>query len=245
MIPQKRHGGVGSRWAETAGSTFQRELEPNRSHGCKSRVTRSLTRVGLFSAVVLVMAVAAGLPALAKGPSQAVIEGPGISSPVALREPGEATIGPELAAMVQKSGFFVGLWCRTCETRLDHRPPGALGRRYTVTYTMTITTKERTRSSNVGQYVFPYATPRPVTYMPADQRFWAGTRTAGGWFIARSGLRRLFVDLGLTTNATSATRAVETEAVSRRPLVERDHPLTALWLAVALGALAAAPTLIW
>jgi hypothetical protein len=110
---------------------------------------------------------------------------------------------------------------------------------------MTITTKERKRSSNVVQYVFPYATPRPVTYMSGDQRFWAGTRTAGGWFIARSGLRRLFVDLGLTTNATSTTRAVETEAVSRRPLVERDHPLTALWLAVALGALAVAPTLLW
>jgi hypothetical protein len=186
--------------------------------------------------------VVTGSPTFAKGPSQGVIDGPGFPSPVALREPGEATIGPEHAAMVQKSGFLDGLWCRTCDRRLFDRPPGELGPRYTVIYTMTVTVKDRTRSSEVIQFVFPYATPRPVTYMPSDQRFWGRERTVGGWFVARSGLRDLFADL--KAEAAGATSAGEPRTVSGRPGAERGHLLIWVWAAAAVASLTVASAIL-
>jgi hypothetical protein len=189
-------------------------------------------------AVAVLIALAAGLPAFAKGPSQAVVDGPGLSTPIALSEPGDPTIGPELADMVQKSGFLVGLWCRTCDRRLDHRPPGALGPRYTVTYTMAMDTAEGTRSSEVVQYVFPNAEPRPLTYMPAGQRFWGRTRTAGGWYVARSGLRRLFADLGVTNDATEVMPGVEGDEASRHRSGEWEGVLISISVAAVAAALA-------
>jgi hypothetical protein len=157
---------------------------------------RGLSRVMLVFALCVAAVLWASLPAFAKGPSQAILEGPGISSPIAVRDPGAPTIGPELAALVTDSGLFTGLACRTCDDRLRHRPTGELGLRYTVTYTM------GSGSNEVVQYVFPYAAPDPVTYVPAGQRFYRGS-TVGGWFIARPRLHRLLIDLGVPAEEAS------------------------------------------
>ncbi len=163
---------------------------------------KRLTRLTLVFVVAAVMALGASFPAIAKGPSRAVIEGPGISSPIALPGPNEATIGPELAALVMDSGLFTGLWCRTCDGRLRHSPSEQLGPRYTITYAMTMTSDKGTRSNPLVQYVFPYAVPDPVTYVPPGQRFWMQA-TVGGWFIAGPKLRRLLIDLGVPSEASA------------------------------------------
>lgn len=160
----------------------------------------------LVAAVVILLS--ASVPAEAKGPSRALIEGPGISSPITLPGPNETTIGPELAALIKDSGVFVELWCQTCDERLRHQPTEELGSKYTVTYTMTVTINNRTRSNPVVQYIFPNAAPDPVTYVPPGQRFWGTQRTVGGWFIARPRLRHLLVGLGVPLDAsTRPTRA--------------------------------------
>jgi hypothetical protein len=170
------------------------------ARGVKAEVKR-LIRLTFVFVVAAVVALGASLSAIAKGPSRAVIEGPGISSPIALPGPNEATIGPELAALVMDSGLFTGLWCRTCDGRLRHSPSEQLGPRYTITYAMTMTSGKGTRSNPVVQYVFPYAVPDPVTYVPAGQRF-SMRATLGGWFIAGPKLRRL-MDLGVPTEASA------------------------------------------
>jgi hypothetical protein len=136
-------------------------------------------------------------PAVAKGPSQGIITGPGLSEPITLREPGAATIGPDLAGVVEQSGFFVGLGGGDRD-RLARRPAGDLGPRYTITYSMTLSDRD---SGTIVQYVYPYAEPLPITYMPAKQTYW-GTKTVGAWYAARVGFRQTLIDVGLPASAS-------------------------------------------
>lgn len=153
-------------------------------------------------------------PAIAKGgPSQGVITGPGIAHPITLREPGSTTIGPDLAAVVEQSGFFAGVWGGDRD-RLAHRPAGDLGPVYTITYSMTLADR---RSDKIVQHVFPYAEPLPITHMPARQAYWGSSETVGGWYAARIGLRQTLIDVGLPASGSprpAAGSVVGTAAVS-------------------------------
>jgi hypothetical protein len=138
-------------------------------------------------------------PAMAKGPSQAVITGPGLADPILLREPDAETIGADLATVLKESGFFVGVWGGDPD-RLTHRLAGDLGPRYTITYDMPMSDR---RSDTIIQYVYPYAEPKPITYMPAKQAFWGSEETVGTWYVARVGLRETLIGLGLPASAPS------------------------------------------
>ena len=129
------------------------------------------TIVGISAAALLWTSV----PAMAKGPSQGVITGPGLVDPIVLREPGSATIGADLADVVEGSGFFVGMWGDGRDS-LAHRPTGELGPRYTITYDMTLSDR---RPHTITQYLYPYADPLPLTHMLAGQPYWRGSETVG------------------------------------------------------------------
>src|SRR5439155_7989983 len=77
-------------------------VEPDCPAVCKRRMRRASTR-GSMVAITIAAIVATALSgtAFAKGPSQAVIEGPGLAHPVRLRDTTSRTIGPYLASMVQ------------------------------------------------------------------------------------------------------------------------------------------------
>jgi hypothetical protein len=112
-----------------------------------------------------------------------------------LREPGSATVGQDLANVVMQSGFFVGIWGGPdTRGRLAHRPAEDLGPRYTITYTMAVPGRP---SSDIIQYVFPYAEPQPITYMPSNQKYWGNAETAGAWFAGSVGLRGTLIRSGL------------------------------------------------
>jgi hypothetical protein len=133
--------------------------------------------------------------ASAKGPSQGVITGPLLADPIRLREAGSPTIGPDLANVVTQSGFFVGVWgANHSNGSLAHRPAGNLGPRYTITYKMAITERP---TSDIVQYVFPYAEPQPITYIPPNQTYWGRSKTLGGWYAAPLGFMRTLIALGL------------------------------------------------
>src|SRR5207302_4727012 len=117
-----------------------------------------------------------GRPASAKGPSKLVVTGPGFASPVVL----DTVAGWEL---FQDAGGFAALDCGFCDGMGRHRPSQDLGPRYTVTYTMESSSNHQTRSNQVVQYLYPDASPAPVTHVPAGQRFWQ-MRTPGTWFTA-------------------------------------------------------------
>jgi hypothetical protein len=145
-------------------------------------------RRGSALALGVVLAFVAATPASAKGPSQGVITGPALAQPI--------TLGPDLAIVVMQSGFFVGTFGGTRHVRgeLAHQPAGTLGPRYTITYTMAIPDRP---SSNIVQYVFPYADHLPITYMPPNQTYWGNNETPGGWFAARVGFKQTLLRLGL------------------------------------------------
>jgi len=148
--------------------------------------------------LVVAAAVAGGpsFPAHAKGAIKAVITGPGISSPITLRESDSAT-GSLLAAISDESGFMTVLGCGPCQDRLRHRPIGQLGPRYTMTYTMMLLPgASGARTNEVVQYVYPLAVPRPVTYIPPGQRFWRQA-TMGGWFVGGLALRLELQEVGV------------------------------------------------
>jgi hypothetical protein len=178
-------------------------------------------------AVSIVAVLLMSLPAMAKGPSQGVITGPGLVDPITLKEPGARTIGPDLASVADESGFFQGVWGGDPD-RLTHRPAGDLGPRYTITYGMTMS---RRLSGTITQFVFPYAEPLPITYMPAKQRYWGSNETVGGWFVVRVAFKRTLIGLGLPTSSPSPSTVGIDAATATVP------PRTGIppWLSIALA----------
>ncbi|MDP9330356.1 MAG: hypothetical protein M3P11_06955 [Actinomycetota bacterium] len=113
---------------------------------------------------------------------------------------------------------------------MSQQPSGDLGPRYTLTYAMGLETT--TPSNQVVQYVFPFAQPQPVTYMPGR-----------GWYVAHPRLKGLLVGFGLPATVAEAT------GISADILRHRGNPLVATaahqgWFVpwVALVALVAAVT---
>jgi hypothetical protein len=176
-------------------------------------VKRGLVQAMSVSVICVAAALWTPLPAIAKGPSLGVITGPGLAYPIRLREPGARTIGLDLAKVVTQSGFSVGMWGGDRD-RLAHRPAGDLGPRYTITYNMTLSDR---LTGTIVQYVFPYAEPLPITYMPAKQKYWGGQETVGAWYTARIGLRQTLIGLGLPTSGSSQPAAGSDAGTSAVP----------------------------
>ena len=150
-----------------------------------------------------VLAAALTLPAVAaaKGPDQASISGPGLQGSVPVRGDGEGGTGTPLGDLVQLGGYFPAVFGQQPDPMLNARPKGELGPRYTITYHVP---GPPSGSSRIVQYVYPYAKPYAVTYMPPGQRFWVTERTRGGWFLANTGLKGTLVRLGLPATAPAA-----------------------------------------
>jgi len=158
---------------------------------------RGLVPATFATCVIAILCTA--VPAMAKEPSQGVITGPGLGAPITLKESGAKSIGPDLASVVEESGFFLGVWGGDPD-HLTHRPAGDLGPRYTITYTMPFSER---RSDPIVQYVYPYAEPKPVTYMPAKQAFWGDNETVGTWYVARVRFKATLIGVGLPASAPS------------------------------------------
>jgi hypothetical protein len=172
-------------------------------------------------------------PASAKGPTQAILTGPGIADPILLKEPDSPTIGPVLSDVVMDSGFFYEAWANEGPRgHLMHRPTGDLGPRYTITYTMSL---DDSRSNDIVQYVYPYARPRPVTSMPPGQAFWGTSETTGGWYSAPLTLRRTLITAGLPPTApVEASTSHGTEASTG---MTNGSPALLVWILAALAAI--------
>lgn len=163
---------------------------------------RVLGWVGTVGVVAVLALSLVAAPALAKGASKIVIQGPGLAHPITV-EPGESTSTDQLWPLMTDSRFFLGLCHVPCESksRLARRPSQDLGPRYTLTYTMNL----EVTPHEVVQYVFPYAQPKPVTYMPGGQTFLHHRKTGGGWFVAPARLERELISLGLPATAAGET----------------------------------------
>lgn len=185
------------------------------------RLTRLAAGTSIGCALIWIIAGAA----FAKGPDQAIVTGPGIEHPIAVRVRGTPTIGPDMAAMVESSAIMEQLWCRACDDLAAKQPHATLGPMYVVRYRLPSFTGGGTRW--VEQRVYPFARPQPLTYVARGQPF-DGVRTVGGWYQSDARLRHLLVGLGVPRPAPAG------------PVVVDTAPATPVWVSIAVIAAAVA-----
>jgi hypothetical protein len=159
--------------------------------------------------------------ALAKGPSAATIEGPGLTKRLAIDGSGSWDEGGPFVTLVEETAFFSATWGGG-HAMLGTRPPGPLGPRYRVTYDLP---GPNGRVDPIRQDLYPYARGGPLTFTPAGQPFF-DQRTIGGWFRGKPRLRAALVQVGLPPPRRPAAAAGDEGA-----------GIAAAWPAAAIAAL--------
>ena len=149
---------------------------------------------------LLVLAVAGlVLPAtaLAKGPSEARITGPGLSKAIVIT--GEETDGSPIMDLVDATGFFPAAFGQS-PNPMTSRPTGPLGARYSIDYTVP---GGNMTTFKIHQDAYPYAKPYSVTYMKAGQPIF-DMETKGGWF-TDTRLKEILVAHGLAKSVPTSS----------------------------------------
>jgi hypothetical protein len=135
-------------------------------------------------ALAIVVALALPASAAAKGPSKALIVGPGIAP---IRISGAEGSATPFWRFVEATGWFEAAWGTS---RLPQAAPTAdLGPRYAITWAVP-------SSNSLHQDVYPYAKPYPVTYMPRGQEIY-DTPVQGGWFTGGAKLEKALLRIGV------------------------------------------------
>jgi hypothetical protein len=144
-------------------------------------------------ALIALVALTLPAPALAKGPSKALIVAPGVTT---IRVSGAEGSSTSFWRLVEAAGWFEAAWGTS---HLPQAPPTAdLGPRYTITWSVP-------SSAELQQDVYPYAQPAPVTYMPPGQKIW-GRPVKGGWHRGGAKLRRALERVGMPAQAPEPAR---------------------------------------
>jgi hypothetical protein len=160
-----------------------------------------MTRRLLLPAVIASAALLLPATAAAKGPSDATITGPGLSSPIKISGGGEGG-NTTLGQLVTYGGFFPQAFGQTPDPVLRARPTTALGPRYNVTYIVPGPSTDTLR-----QELYPYAAGGPLSYMEPGQPFW-GQKTHGGWFRGAPELKSTLIQAGLPKKAPATHQRV-------------------------------------
>ena len=139
--------------------------------------------------------------ASAKGPIEASLAGPGLDAPVLVAlayegpadDPRRAPLEHLALATGRMTAVLTGASLESFEAATRRlrvaRPTGDLGPRFTLTYRF----EGPGGGDEIVQDVYPYAEPRPVTYLAPDQLL----HTQGSWFVADEGLEHALVEAGL------------------------------------------------
>jgi hypothetical protein len=181
-----------------------------------------LRRLIVVTALAAGMSAAAALslatPALAKGPSQASITGPGLVRAIMVSGSGEPGQQGTLAVLAEQTGLFTALFGANTgslpqtTTPLRTPPPMAsLGPRYTVIYTVPgVTAQPGEQYGQIRQDLYPGAVGGPVIYTPPGQAGFGQPLQVTGWLRGSHQLTRALAQLGVRirpgTPAASPTR---------------------------------------
>ena len=147
--------------------------------------------------LLAVAALAAPATALAKGPDEATITGPGLDKAITITGPEEE--GSPMMAFADAAGFFPAVFGQQPNPMLPGRPKGDRGPRYTIKYHVPGPDGD---AFSISQDLYPYALPSAVTYTKAGQEIFDMT-TQGGWW-SNAALKDQLVALGLPKSATAA-----------------------------------------
>ncbi|MDR0342637.1 MAG: hypothetical protein LBI49_05870, partial [Nocardiopsaceae bacterium] len=176
---------------------------------------RLIAFTALTAGVTTAVTLALAAPALAKGPSQASLTGPGLARPVVVSgngEPGQP--GSALASLAQQTGLFMAMFGTGVSMPGPHRlvtPPrrSSRGPRYTVVYTVPgVQPQPGQEFGRVRQFLYPRAADGPVIDTPPGQHgFGQGHLPVTGWFRGSDRLARTLARLGIPPRPGTAPAA--------------------------------------
>jgi hypothetical protein len=150
-----------------------------------------MKRLALVPVAVALVAALAPASAPAKGASRAEITGPDLDGSITLSAGG---LRSKLGMLAQETGFYPAVFSQIPDPMLAEQPEGVLGPRYRITWVMP---GPDGLADRIGQDLYPYATPSPVTYVEPRQSVFGTERTHGGWYVAARSLRDDLVAVGL------------------------------------------------
>jgi hypothetical protein len=214
-----------------------------------------LRRLIIVTAVAAGMSIAAAItlatPALAKGPSQARITGPGLAHPIVVAGNGEPGQPGMLATLALQTSLFSVMFGPNAPEppQLRTPPPTAsLGPRYTIIYTVYGEfTRPGQQFGQIRQDLYPRAVGGPVIHTPPGQP--GGPVPFFGWFRASRHLPRTLAKLGVPPRPGTPTAPQTRPPPAAHPAAAQQASSPALaWLiasAAAIAAAALAGTALW
>jgi hypothetical protein len=150
-------------------------------------------------------------PAMAKGPDQATITGPGLAEPIVVAGYGEPGSRDGLGELADGSGLFLVMFEPSNPRLVSEAPEGSLGPKFEISFRVPDATET---GSTVRQDLYPQASGGPVTYTEAGQAVF-GVTTQGGWYRAPASFATLLERLGVPL--VDAGQAQAEPVVARAP----------------------------
>ena len=209
-----------------------------------------LRRLIVVSALAAGMSLAAAItlatPALAKGPSQARITGPGLAHPIVVSGNGEPGQPGMLGTLAMQTRLFIVMFGPNAGVppqappQLRTPPPTAsLGPRYTIIYTVYGEfTRPGEQFGHIRQDLYPRADGGPVIYTPPGQP--GGPLPVFGWLRASHGLPRTLARLGIPPPGTQAAPQTRLPAAAHPAAAQQGGSRTLPWLIASAAAIATA-----
>ena len=200
---------------------------------------------GMSVAAVLTLAT----PALAKGPSQVRITGPGLTRAVIVSGNGEPGEQDRLASLALQTGLFALMFGAGASiggpapARLHTPPPQAsLGPRYTLVYTVPgVTPRPGQQFGQVRQDLYPRAAGGPLIYTPPGQQGFGGPLTVAGWLRGKPQLIRTLAGAGVPPAAgTQAAQPTRRAAAAHRAAAHRAGARIPGWIIAPAAVIVAA-----
>jgi hypothetical protein len=203
---------------------------------------RMIAVAALAAAMSIAAAITLATPALAKGPSQARISGPGLTHSIVVSGGGEPGQPGRLSTLALQTGLFTVLFGANAGVspqapqQLRTPPPKAsLGPGYTIIYTVPgVAPRPGEQFGRIRQDLYPRAAGGPLVYTSPGQRGFGGPLPVTGWLRGSPRLLHALARLGISPPA--GTPAPAAHPVAAQPAGSRALP----WLIASTAAIAAA-----
>jgi hypothetical protein len=211
-----------------------------------------LRRLIVVAALAAGMSIAAAItlatPALAKGPTQARITGPGLTRAIIVSGAGEPGQQGMLAVLAAQTGLFTVLFGADASVpsqtpaRLRAQPPKAsLGPRYTVSYTVPgVTPQPGEQVGRIHQDLYPGAIGGPIIYTPPGQDGFGQPLQVTGWLRASPQLTRTLAELGIPSRSGTQPAPQARPPAAQPAAAHQAGSPAAGWLIASAAAIVAA-----
>jgi hypothetical protein len=179
--------------------------------------------IALAAGMSITAALTLATPALAKGPSEARITGPGLIRAIVISGHGEPGQTGVLSTLAAQTGLFTVMFGMNAIVPAQVRPwlrrtppaQASLGPRYTITYTVPgISAQPGKQFGLVRQDLYPRAVGGPLIYTPPGQQGFGRPLQVTGWLRAGPRLLPSLARLGVPY-LTSAAPARAAHAAHR------------------------------